>query len=115
MAEIRFLGMVDHPNLVKLLGYCGEDHERGIQRLLVYEFMENGSLENHLFTNTTSPLTWKMRLDILLGTAQALAYLHEEIDGIQVCICILMHATMHIPLGCSRAYYQGYLLKQIQI
>ena len=49
MAEIRFLGMVDHPNLVKLLGYCGEDHERGIQRLLVYEFMACGSVENHLF------------------------------------------------------------------
>ena len=44
-AEVDFLGRLSHPNLVKLLGYCLEDPEL----LLVYEFMEKGSLENHLF------------------------------------------------------------------
>lgn len=44
-AEVGFLGQLHHPNLVKLIGYCIEDD----QRLLVYEFMTRGSLENHLF------------------------------------------------------------------
>lgn len=44
-SEINFLGMISHPNLVKLLGYCCE----GEELLLVYEFMPKGSLENHLF------------------------------------------------------------------
>ena len=44
-AEVIFLGQLRHPNLVKLIGYCCEDEER----LLVYEFMPRGSLENHLF------------------------------------------------------------------
>ena len=107
MSEVHFLGVVEHPNLVKLVGYCAEDDERGIQRLLVYEFMENGSLEDHLFMRKPSPLTWKMRLKILLGAAQGLAYLHEEIDGIQVCICFPMHlanicVTMHIPVTINQ-------------
>ncbi|KAL4326239.1 hypothetical protein GQ457_11G021580 [Hibiscus cannabinus] len=80
LAEIQFLGVVSHPNLVKLLGYCSVDGERGIQRLLVYEFMPNRSLENHLF-NTTSTLPWRTRLEIMLGAAEGLAYLH---DGLEV-------------------------------
>jgi serine/threonine protein kinase len=44
-AEVKFLGKFSHPNLVKLLGYCWEDEEF----LLVYEYMQKGSLENHLF------------------------------------------------------------------
>lgn len=44
-AEVDFLGRLQHPNLVKLLGYCYE----GTELLLVYEFMQKGSLENHLF------------------------------------------------------------------
>lgn len=43
--EVNFLGQLRHPNLVKLIGYCCEDDHR----LLVYEFMFRGSLENHLF------------------------------------------------------------------
>lgn len=44
-AEVNFLGRLSHPNLVKLLGFCWEDQEL----LLIYEFMQKGSLENHLF------------------------------------------------------------------
>lgn len=44
-AEVIFLGQLRHANLVKLIGYCCEEEER----LLVYEFMTRGSLENHLF------------------------------------------------------------------
>lgn len=49
-AEVDFLGQLHHPNLVKLIGYCIEDD----QRLLVYEFMTRGSLENHLFRSESS-------------------------------------------------------------
>ncbi|PWA52447.1 hypothetical protein CTI12_AA454350 [Artemisia annua] len=78
--EVNFLGVVNHPNLVKLVGYCAEDDERGIQRLLVYELMSNKSLEDHLLVRGTSPLSWLTRLQIAQGAARGLAYLHEEMD-----------------------------------
>lgn len=80
LAEVQFLGVVNHPNLVKLLGYCLVDDERGIQRLLVYEFVPNRSLENHLFNRAFPPLPWKTRLQIILGAAEGLAYLHEGLE-----------------------------------
>ncbi|GMJ00442.1 PBS1-like 19 [Hibiscus trionum] len=79
LAEVQFLGIVNHPNLVKLLGYCSVDREGGIHRLLVYEFMPNQSLEDHLFKRTPT-LPWKTRLEIMLGAAQGLAYLHEGLE-----------------------------------
>ncbi|KAK1412820.1 hypothetical protein QVD17_34351 [Tagetes erecta] len=78
--EVNFLGVVNHPNLVKLVGYCAEDDERGIQRLLVYELMSNKSLEDHLLGRGKSPLSWITRLRIAEGAARGLAYLHEEMD-----------------------------------
>ncbi|KAG5594131.1 hypothetical protein H5410_035363 [Solanum commersonii] len=93
VAEVDFLGQLHHPNLVKLIGYCIEDD----QRLLVYEFMTRGSLENHLFRSEfydfsllrcetfglinaylqrTIPLPWSNRLKIALGAAKGLAFLH---------------------------------------
>lgn len=78
--EVNYLGIVDHPNLVKLLGYCAEDDERGIQRLLIYEFMPNRSVENHLSDPSQTPLSWAMRLKVALEAARGLAYLHEEMD-----------------------------------
>uniref|UniRef100_A0A0D6R7B4 non-specific serine/threonine protein kinase n=1 Tax=Araucaria cunninghamii TaxID=56994 RepID=A0A0D6R7B4_ARACU len=80
VTEVHFLGLVDHPNLVKLVGYCAEDDERGIQRLLVYEFMPNKSLEDHLFSRALPVLPWSLRLKIALGAALGLANLHEELD-----------------------------------
>ncbi|XP_010541906.1 PREDICTED: probable serine/threonine-protein kinase NAK isoform X2 [Tarenaya hassleriana] len=71
VAEVDFLGQLHHPNLVKLVGYCIEDD----QRLLVYEFMTRGSLENHLFRRTI-PLPWSNRIKIVLGAAKGLAFLH---------------------------------------
>lgn len=80
LAEVQFLGVVNHPNLVKLLGYCSTDGERGIQRLLVYEYMPNRSLEYHLFNRQLPTFPWKARLEVLLGAAQGLAYLHGELE-----------------------------------
>jgi len=85
LAEVQFLGVVDHPKLVKLLGYCYADGERGMQRLLVYEYMPNKSLEAHLFGRALPPIPWITRLKILLSAAEGLTYLHEGLE-IQVCI-----------------------------
>ncbi|VVA20143.1 PREDICTED: probable [Prunus dulcis] len=75
LAEVIYLGDLLHPNLVKLYGYCIEDD----QRLLVYEFMPRGSLENHLFRRSL-PLPWSIRMKIALGAAKGLAFLHEEAE-----------------------------------
>ncbi|XP_024989961.1 receptor-like cytoplasmic kinase 176 [Cynara cardunculus var. scolymus] len=75
LSEINYLGLLNHPNLVKLIGYCLEDD----QRLLVYEFMPRGSLENHLFRRSSyfQPLSWNLRIKVALGAAKGLAYLHS--------------------------------------
>ncbi|XP_010253943.1 PREDICTED: probable receptor-like protein kinase At5g47070 [Nelumbo nucifera] len=80
VTEVNVLGVVEHPNLVKLIGYCAEDDERGIQRLLVYEYMPNRSVEDHLSSHSTAPLPWAVRLRIAQDAARGLAYLHEEMD-----------------------------------
>ncbi|GAB2271542.1 hypothetical protein Dimus_006375 [Dionaea muscipula] len=69
--EIAIIGNVHHVNLVKLKGFCAQ----GGERLLVYEYMNLGSLDRTLF-GTGPPLEWQERLDIVVGTARGLAYLH---------------------------------------
>lgn len=88
------LGVVEHPNLVKLIGYCAEDDERGIQRLLVYEFMPNRSVDDHLSARASATLSWPMRLRIALDAAQGLTYLHEEMD-FQVKFDFIYEAQFH--------------------
>ncbi|KAF5446932.1 hypothetical protein F2P56_032526 [Juglans regia] len=75
LAEVNYLGQLYHPHLVKLIGYCLEDEHR----LLVYEFMPRGSLENHLFRRGSyfQPLSWSLRLKVALGAAKGLAFLHS--------------------------------------
>lgn len=75
LTEINYLGQLRHPNLVNLIGYCLEDEHR----LLVYEFMPRGSLENHLFRRSSyvEPLSWNVRMKIVLGAAKGLAFLHS--------------------------------------
>ncbi|XLS82014.1 hypothetical protein HN51_047845 [Arachis hypogaea] len=71
LAEASIIGRLNHMNLIEMWGYCAE----GKHRLLVYEYMENGSLADNLSSNT---LDWSKRYNIALGTARGLAYLHEE-------------------------------------
>ncbi|KAI4373042.1 hypothetical protein MLD38_011211 [Melastoma candidum] len=80
ITEVNVLGVVEHPNLVKLLGHCAEDDERGIQRLLVYEFMQNRSVQDHLSSRFQSSLSWNMRVRIAQDAARGLSYLHEGMD-----------------------------------
>ncbi|XP_047941558.1 probable LRR receptor-like serine/threonine-protein kinase At1g56140 isoform X1 [Salvia hispanica] len=77
VAEIATISAVQHRNLVKLYGCCIE----GVKRLLVYEYLENKSLDQILFgpsSGTSLFLDWKTRSDICMGVARGLAYLHEE-------------------------------------
>ncbi|VFQ64400.1 unnamed protein product [Cuscuta campestris] len=76
--EVEAIGHVRHKNLVRLLGYCIE----GVHRMLVYEYVNNGNLEQWLHGGMKQhgTLTWEGRMKVLLGTAKALAYLHEAIE-----------------------------------
>ncbi|XP_060967118.1 probable LRR receptor-like serine/threonine-protein kinase At1g56140 isoform X1 [Cannabis sativa] len=74
VAEIATISAVQHRNLVKLYGCCIE----GDKRLLVYEYLENKSLDQALYGNQSLNLNWSTRFDICLGIARGLAYLHEE-------------------------------------
>ncbi|CAN1263273.1 Probable LRR receptor-like serine/threonine-protein kinase At1g56130 [Linum perenne] len=74
IAEIATISAVQHRNLVKLYGCCIE----GENRLLVYEYLENKSLDKALFEESSLNLDWPTRYDICLGIARGLAYLHEE-------------------------------------
>ncbi|XP_044467389.1 probable receptor-like protein kinase At5g18500 [Mangifera indica] len=76
--EVEAIGHVRHKNLVRLLGYCIE----GTHRILVYEYVNNGNLEQwlHGAMRQHGYLTWEARMKVLLGTAKALAYLHEAIE-----------------------------------
>ncbi|KAG2675290.1 hypothetical protein I3760_13G176600 [Carya illinoinensis] len=65
--------LLSHPNLVKLIGYCCEDE----QRVLIYEYMERGSVENNLFSRVLLPMSWSTRMKIAFGAAKGLAFLHE--------------------------------------
>ncbi|KAK9017783.1 hypothetical protein V6N11_000786 [Hibiscus sabdariffa] len=71
--EIAIIGNIHHVNLVKLKGFCLE----GKQRFLVLEYMNKGSLDRVMFDSESSVLEWKERLEIAIGTARALAYLHS--------------------------------------
>ncbi|CAL9068199.1 unnamed protein product [Musa banksii] len=76
--EVEAIGHVRHKNLVRLLGYCME----GTQRMLVYEYVNNGNLEQwlHGAIGQKGSLTWDARMKIILGIAKALAYLHEAVE-----------------------------------
>ncbi|XXG71291.1 hypothetical protein AAC387_Pa07g0577 [Persea americana] len=73
-AEVNTIGMIQHVNLVRLHGFCSE----GSTKMLVYDFMPNGSLDSHLFLESSTVLDWKTRYQIALGTAKGLDYLHEK-------------------------------------
>lgn len=70
--EVKLLSRVHHKHLVNLIGFCEESYEQ----ILVYEFIQNGSLLEHL-SGEREPLTWRQRVRIAIGAAKGLSYLHE--------------------------------------
>lgn len=95
-------GCLRHKNLVQLQGWCCEKNEL----VLVYEYMPNGSLDRilHLRTHATKLLTWERRLNIILGVASALVYLHEDCErqiihrDVKTCN-IMLDADLNAKLG----------------
>ncbi|XP_047323398.1 PR5-like receptor kinase [Impatiens glandulifera] len=73
LSEVTTIGRTHHFNLVKLYGFC---YDKTL-KALVYEYMENGSLDHHLFVDTKT-IGWDQLYSIALGTAKGLRYLHEE-------------------------------------
>ncbi|KAK9929897.1 hypothetical protein M0R45_026967 [Rubus argutus] len=100
--EVAVKGCLRHKNLVQLHGWCCE----GDELVLVYEFMPNGSLNKilHRSFNLAVVLSWKQRLNIILGVASALAYLHEECErqiihrDVKTCN-IMLDADFNAKLG----------------
>uniref|UniRef100_A0ACD5XWJ7 Uncharacterized protein n=1 Tax=Avena sativa TaxID=4498 RepID=A0ACD5XWJ7_AVESA len=74
--EIAVIGNIRHVNLVRLRGFCAE----GSRRMLVYEYMNRGSLDRSLFGGTGPALEWGERMEVALGAARGLAYLHTGCD-----------------------------------
>ncbi|KAG6543479.1 hypothetical protein Mapa_015149 [Marchantia paleacea] len=74
--EVNLLSRVHHRNLVSLLGYCEEMD----QQVLVYEYMGNGTLREHIYGNLVAnqPLSWRTRLDIAIDSGKGLEYLHKD-------------------------------------
>lgn len=73
-SEVEVLSCAQHRNVVMLVGFCVENN----RRLLVYEYICNGSLDSHLYDSNRRPLEWGARQKIAVGAARGLRYLHEE-------------------------------------
>lgn len=102
IVEVLTLSMVDHPNLVKLIGCCAE----GDQRLLVYEYMSLGSLEDHLhdLRPDRKRLDWNTRMKIAAGAAMGLEYMHDKMKPSVIyrdlkCSNILLGEEYHTKLS----------------
>ncbi|EAZ02659.1 hypothetical protein OsI_24770 [Oryza sativa Indica Group] len=112
IAEVVSIGRLQHRNLVQLLGYC----RRKGELLLVYEYMANGSLDKHLYSEGDKRvLDWDPRLQIIKGIASGLLYLHEEWEKVIVhrdikTSNVLLDSEMNSRLGdfgLARLYDRG--------
>ncbi|KAK6126685.1 hypothetical protein DH2020_039565 [Rehmannia glutinosa] len=72
--ELNYLSQLRHPNVVRLVGYCPEEEKM----ILVYEFMAQRSLDNHLFRREHESLSWATRIKVAIDAARALSFLHDK-------------------------------------
>ncbi|CAA0840455.1 Probable serine/threonine-protein kinase [Striga hermonthica] len=106
--EVEAIGRVRHKNLVRLLDYCVE----GSYRMLVYEYVDNGNLDQWLHGDVgdVSPLTWEIRMNIILGTTKgyvapeyaSMGMLNEKSDVYNFVILIMEIITGRCPVDYSR-------------
>ncbi|KAK9069787.1 hypothetical protein SSX86_010183 [Deinandra increscens subsp. villosa] len=97
LTEVNLLGQLAHPNIIRLLGFCMDDDER----LLVYEYMPNKSLDRFLFSDTAEGLSWGTRLLIMIGVVRGVTYLHSAnliFRGLK-CFNILLDEDFNAKLG----------------
>ncbi|GLJ24910.1 hypothetical protein SUGI_0476590 [Cryptomeria japonica] len=79
--EVEIINSIRHRNLVAMRGFCvSSDDKKGRQRFLIYDFMANGSLDEHIFGGNRGTLSWEQRKNIALGTAKGLCYLHYGVQ-----------------------------------
>ncbi|KAK8626825.1 hypothetical protein V6N13_134455 [Hibiscus sabdariffa] len=95
--EVEAIGKVRHKNLVGLVGYCTE----GAQRILVYEYVDNGNLEQWLHGDVgpVSPLTWDIRMKIAIGTAKGCGFIfHSLMNPYLCCLCWNVETVSRVVL-----------------
>ncbi|KAG2716298.1 hypothetical protein I3760_03G118000 [Carya illinoinensis] len=96
--EVKVIGRTHHKNLVRLLGYCHD----GLNRLLVYDYMSNGSLADILFKPSKQRPSWDRRIEIARNIAKGILYLHEECEP-QIIHCdIKPHNILMDQNGCAK-------------
>nr|XP_043608327.1 putative receptor protein kinase ZmPK1 [Erigeron canadensis] len=114
LAEMSTIGRINHKNLIETYGYCAERKHR----ILVYEYMENGSLARNI---RSKELDWQKRFEIATGAAKGLAYLHEEcLEWVLHCDVkphnILLDADYNpkvADFGLSKLFSQGVIENSI--